>query len=378
MSGISFGLADVLVFATALAVSVVVTPLVRNFAVRRRIGNKPNGRDAHRDAIPHLGGIALFLGVATAMTVALLRENSLTVTGALLVRSAPALLLIVVLGLVDDTRSLPARRKLAFQLLASASVVAVGFRLFTGMWVFDAATVSLLVVSLVFIVGMLSSVNLVDGHDGLAAGVTMLSAVAFAVVGAMMGLPEVVALALATGGACLGFLVFNFPPGRIYMGDTGSMLLGLVLSLAACLISMRAPSVNTFAAVCLALGVPLLDTMLAIARRVVLRSPLFGADRLHMHHVLRDAGLSPRRTLMVLYAMQAFFSLLGVGAAMGWMLPVIVGLGFVTVAFVSFLRMMVEGRETPETIPHRAVPNTIPFQSSFSTNIPERRTSVGR
>jgi len=109
-----------------------------------------------------------------------------------------------------------------------------------------------------------------------------------------------------------------------------------------------------------------------------LRSPLFGADRLHMHHVLRDAGLSPRRTLMVLYGMQAFFSVLGVGAAMGWMLPVIVGLGFVTVAFVSFLRMMVEGRETPETIPHRAVPTTIPFQSSFSTNIPERRTSVGR
>lgn len=378
MSGISFSLAEILVFATALAVSVIATPVVRNFAVRRRIGNKPNGRDTRTDAIPHLGGIALFLGVAAAMSVALIGSDSFTVNAALLVRAAPAVLLIVILGLVDDTRSLPARRKLAFQLLASASVVAIGFRLFTGMWVFDAVSVSLLLVSLVFIVGMLSSVNLVDGHDGLAAGVAMLSAVAFGVMAAMMGLPEVVMLALAIGGACLGFLVFNFPPGRIYMGDTGSMLLGLLLSLAACLVSMRAPGVNTFAAVCLALGVPLLDTMLAIARRVVLRSPLFGADRLHMHHVLRDAGLSPRRTLLVLYGMQAFFSVLSVGAVMGWMLPVIVGIGFVTVAFVSFLRMMVEGRETPETIPHRAVPKTIPFQSSFSTNIPERRTSVGR
>jgi UDP-GlcNAc:undecaprenyl-phosphate GlcNAc-1-phosphate transferase len=365
-----------MVFAMALAVSVVATPIVRSCAVRWRIGNKPNGRDIHRNAIPHLGGIALFLGIAAASALALARDPAVSLTEALIARSIPAVLLILVLGLVDDTRSLPARRKLAFQLLASASVVAVGFRLFTGMWVFDAASIALVAVSLVFVVGMLSSVNLVDGHDGLAAGVAMLSAAAFAVMASMMGLPEGVALSLATCGACLGFLVFNFPPGRIYMGDTGSMLLGLLLSLTACLITMRVPTVNTFAAVCLALGVPLLDTVLAIARRVVLRSPLFGADSLHMHHVLRDAGLSPRRTLVVLYGMQAFFSLLAVGAAMGWVLPVIVGLGFVTVAFVSFLRMMVEGREAA-TAHHSVVP-AIPFQSTFTTNLPERRTSVGR
>ncbi|HEU4365405.1 MAG TPA: MraY family glycosyltransferase [Candidatus Krumholzibacteria bacterium] len=355
----------------------MATPIVRSCAVRWRIGNKPNGRDIQRNTIPHLGGIALFLGVAAAVALMLLREPSISLTGALIARSIPAILLIVVLGLVDDTRSLPARRKLAFQMLASASVVAVGFRLFTGMWVFDASAVALALVSLVFLVGMLSSVNLVDGHDGLAGGVAMLSAAAFAVIASMMGLSQVVALSLAVCGACLGFLVFNFPPGRIYMGDTGSMLLGLLLSLTACLITMRVPTVNTFAAVCLALGVPLLDTVLAIARRMVLRSPLFSADSLHMHHVLRDAGLSPRQTLVVLYGMQAFFSLLGIGAAMGWVLPVIVGLGFVTVAFVSFLRMMVEGREVPATSSHHAVPKTIPFQSTFTTNLPERRTSVG-
>jgi hypothetical protein len=140
---------------------------------------------------------------------------------------------------------------------------------------------------------------------------------------------------------------------------------------------MRAPSVNTFAAVCFALGVPLLDTALAIARRIVLRSPLFSADSLHMHHVLRDTGLSARQTLVVLYAMQAFFSLLAVGAALGWVLPVIVGLGFVTVAFVSFLRMMVEGR-VALVDGKPATSNAIPFQSTFTTNLPERRTSVGR
>jgi UDP-GlcNAc:undecaprenyl-phosphate GlcNAc-1-phosphate transferase len=245
------------------------------------------------------------------------------------------------------------------------------------MWVFDISMVALIVVSLVFIIGMLSSVNLVDGHDGLAAGVAMLSAIAFGVMAVTMQMPDVVALSIAVCGACLGFLIFNFPPGRIYMGDTGSMLLGLLLALTACLITMRAPSVNTFAAVCFALGVPLLDTALAIARRIVLRSPLFSADSLHMHHVLRDTGLSARQTLVVLYAMQAFFSLLAVGAALGWVLPVIVGLGFVTVAFVSFLRMMVEGRVAlADGKP--ATSNAIPFQSTFTTNLPERRTSVGR
>jgi len=378
LSGFSLSLADVIVFATALAVSVTATPAIRSIALRWRIGNKPNGRDLHRHSIPHLGGIALVLGVASAIMVALPRYQPLTLTTALIARALPAILLIVVLGLVDDTRSLPARRKLAFQLLASASVVAVGFRLFTGMWIFDASAVALALVSMVFVVGMLSSVNLVDGHDGLAAGVSMLSAIAFSVIAAMIGISEVTVLSLALCGACLGFLVFNFPPGRIYMGDTGSMLLGLLLALSACIITMRVPTVNTFAAGCMALGVPILDTMLAIARRVVLRSPLFGADTLHMHHVLRDAGLSPRQTLVVLYGMQAFFSLLAVGAAMGWMLPVVVGLGFVTVAFVSFLRMMVEGRETAETVPQRAMAKTIPFQSSFSANIPERRTSVGQ
>ncbi|HEX5132273.1 MAG TPA: MraY family glycosyltransferase [Candidatus Krumholzibacteria bacterium] len=350
--------------------------MVRSAALRWRIGNKPNGRHVNGHSIPHLGGIALFLGVAVSMLLTVGRQTAASANAVLIARAVPAVLLIFVLGLVDDTRSLAARRKLAFQVLASASVVAVGFRLFTGM-VFDVSSFTLAAVSLVFLVGMLSSVNLVDGHDGLAAGVAMLSAIAFAVIAVMMQMPEVVALALAVCGACLGFLVFNFPPGRIYMGDTGSMLLGLLLALTACLITMRAPSVNTFAAVCFALGVPLLDTALAIARRVVLRSPLFGADSLHMHHVLRDAGLSPRQTLVVLYGVQAFFSLLGVGAAMGWVLPVVVGLGFVTVAFVSFLRMMVEGRDVPAAMGHQPA-NTIPFQSTFTTNLPERRTSVGR
>jgi UDP-GlcNAc:undecaprenyl-phosphate GlcNAc-1-phosphate transferase len=265
------------------------------------------------------------------------------------------------------------------QVLAAAGMVALGYRLFTGVWMFDAWMGMLSVISLFFILGMLSSVNLIDGHDGLAAGVSMISAASFAVIAALAGVTSVLPVSLAVCGACLGFLIFNFPPGRIYMGDTGSMLLGLLLAVMACLVSMRAPSPGMFAAVILALGVPLLDTGLAIARRVVLRAPVFSADHLHMHHILRGSGLTPRRTLFVLYAMQLFFCLLGVGASMGWVLPVIVGLAFTALAFVAFLRMMVEEHTAAAAaLAHHVGATPIAFKPTFTAPLPERRTSVGQ
>lgn len=366
-------------FATALVVTLAATPLVRSLALRWRLGDKPNGRKVHARPIPHLGGIALFLGVLAALAPMAMRGLDGGTTLSLAVKAVPVILLIVLLGLVDDTRNLRARHKLLVQAFAAAALLGIGFRLFTGVWVLDSSFIALSLVSLFFMVGMLSSVNLVDGHDGLAAGVSLLSAAAFAVIGAAAGVPDAVALSLSVCGACLGFLVFNFPPGRIYMGDTGSMLLGLLLALTACMVSMRAPSANMFAAVVFVLGVPLLDTALAIARRIVLRAPLFAADSLHMHHILRDAGLSPRRTLFVLYGVQMFFCLLGIGASFGWVLPVIVGLAFASLLFVSFLRMMVEEREATEPAVARHMgAKPIPFQSTFTTGLQERRTSVGQ
>jgi len=365
-------------FASALIVSLVATPLVRTLALRWRLGDKPNGRRLNDRPIPHLGGIALFLGILTALITFFSLTHPAGITSSILVRSMPVVLLIVALGITDDTRNLRARHKLLVQLVAAVGMVGLGYRLFTGVWMFDAWMGVLSALSLVFIVGMLSSINLIDGHDGLAAGVSILSAAAFGVIGHFAGVPHVMTLALAVIGACLGFLVFNFPPGRIYMGDTGSMLLGLLLAIMACLVSMRAPSPGMFAAVVLVLGVPLLDTVLAISRRIVLRAPVFSADHLHIHHILHGSGLSPRRTLFVLYAIQAFFCLLGVAASMGWVLPIIVGLGFTAIAYVAFLRMMVEEYTAAAAAVAQHVGATpIPFQPTFSANLAERRTSVG-
>ncbi len=369
------------IFFTALATSVVATPLIRKLAVRWRLGDKPNGRKIHPDVIPHLGGMAILLGVVAGIAIA---------SGAhpnVILRALPATALVVILGLVDDTRNLAARAKLGVQVIAAVVMVAVGFRLFTGFDAVDSLTIGAGLVTLLFIVGMLSSVNLIDGHDGLAAGVALIASAAFAAIGVMDGAAGVVAGSLAVCGACLGFLVFNFPPAKIYMGDTGSMLLGWTLAQIACLVTMRKADVNTFAAVLLVLGVPILDTLLAVVRRVVLRAPLFGADHLHVHHVLRDAGLSPRQTLAVLYGLQLVLASLGVAAMADRTWPAIVGLVVAAIAFVAFLRAMVETRASCVRVDEAAVPQpvarasaaAVSFQSSnFSSNLSERRSSVGR
>jgi UDP-GlcNAc:undecaprenyl-phosphate GlcNAc-1-phosphate transferase len=150
-------------------------------------------------------------------------------------------------------------------------------------------------------------------------------------------------------GTCIGFLAFNFPPGKIYMGDTGSMFLGVMLALVACLLTAIQPNVRTFVAVCFILGIPMLDAFLAIARRLILRAPVFKADCLHMHHVLNGLSFTPKQTLVVMCSMQAFLAVLGLLVLKGYVFPIVIGSAFALVVFVSYLRVMVVSRPvTPE------------------------------
>jgi len=298
---------------------------------------------------------------------------------ALLLRTVlPAVALIVVLGLVDDMRSLRASQKLTVQIIAALFLSVSGFVLYTGMPLVDATPLGLLVISCVFFVGMSSAVNLVDGHDGLAAGVSLISAAAFGVMSLVVGSTVGLVVSLALAGACLGFLLFNFPPGKIFMGDTGSMFLGITLAVIACTLTSARPTVNTFVGVCFVLGVPILDVVLAIVRRVVLRSPVFSADSLHMHHVLTHVGFSPRQVLLVVYSMQMLFAVVGVSVMSGATVPLVLGCTLVATAFVSFLRLMVASRQTGGRVAPAMSPSSIPLKSNLRGNLPPQRTSVGR
>jgi UDP-GlcNAc:undecaprenyl-phosphate GlcNAc-1-phosphate transferase len=360
-------------YLAAFFITVATTPLVRKFALRWKLGDKPNGRKIHTHLIPHLGGVAIVLG-----TLGGLAAVSAAAGGQewwrLFQKMMPAVALIVVLGMVDDMKSLRAIQKLTIQVLVALVLAVSGFVLFTGIPAVDGVSAVALLLSVLFLVGISSSVNLIDGHDGLATGVCLIAAAAFAVMAAAFQAEMVLAVSLALCGACLGFLLFNFPPGKIFMGDTGSMFLGIMLALVACSLTSANPTVRTFVAICFVLGIPMLDAFLAIARRLILHSPIFKADCLHMHHVLRELSFTPRQILFVMYSMQLFLTVLGLLVVKGFVFPIVVGAAFVVIVFVSFLRVMVVSDAGAPASPKLAS-NSIP---PLKNDVPRQKASVGR
>ncbi|MTV26947.1 undecaprenyl/decaprenyl-phosphate alpha-N-acetylglucosaminyl 1-phosphate transferase [Nitriliruptoraceae bacterium ZYF776] len=324
------------VATTAAVVTGVVTPLVGRFA--RRIGAvdvPQDPRKVHRGPVPTLGGIALLVGLVSATAVAAVLPGFAPLFGA---SSEPVALLlgaaiIVVVGIADDLFDLPPTVKLAGQLIAALAVVLFGIQL-VHFWVPGVEVVALsrdlgVVLTVVMLVAMINAVNLIDGLDGLAAGVVGIAAVAFFVFTLRsettgLAIPTAAPLLAAViAGLCVGFLVHNTHPARIFMGDTGSMLLGLLLGAAGISYVGRttAPSYADFYGSvplfipALVLAVPFLDTAFAIGRRLIRRQPITAADRGHLHHLLLAFGHSHRRAVLVLYYWSALLAVASVGPA---------------------------------------------------------------
>ena len=349
-------------FVLSFLVVAVVTPPIRRYALKRKLGDKPNGRKIHTSMIPHLGGIGMVIGVwASLIVLAVLLFLEEGVIPDIAFKVFIPVGMIVILGLVDDTKNLKARQKLTVQILASIIVAVSGVRLFVGLPVVDEHLLFVGLLTAFYLVGTSSSVNLIDGLDGLAAGVSFISAAAFGVAAGLLGVPALVFVALSVAGACMGFLLYNFPPGKIFMGDTGSLFLGIMLGILSCAVTMVEPSVTTFFGVGFILAVPMLDSWLAIARRLALHRPVFEADHLHIHHVLTSFGLSARQTLAILYTMQAAMAVLGILAVKGFVLPVVAGVALLLAAFSTFYRMMVVSKkpapEKASDFVHGSVPS---------------------
>ena len=349
-------------FVLSFLVVAVVTPPIRRYALKRKLGDKPNGRKIHTSMIPHLGGIGMVIGVwASLIVLAVLLFLEEGVIPDIAFKVFIPVGMIVILGLVDDTKNLKARQKLTVQILASIIVAVSGVRLFVGLPVVDEHLLFVGLLTAFYLVGTSSSVNLIDGLDGLAAGVSFISAAAFGVAAGLLGVPALVFVALSVAGACMGFLLYNFPPGKIFMGDTGSLFLGIMLGILSCAVTMVEPSVTTFFGVGFILAVPMLDSWLAIARRLALHRPVFEADHLHIHHVLTSFGLSARQTLAILYTMQAAMAVLGILAVKGFVLPVVAGVTLLLAAFSTFYRMMVVSKkpapEKASDFVHGSVPS---------------------
>lgn len=336
----------------AFATTYVLVPQVRKFAIECRVADKPNGRKLHAQAIPHLGGVAIFSGFFLGLLVCLGSQRD-PMLGTRVLALLPALLVLFGLGLVDDLRGLRAGVKLTYQLLGAVCVVSMGAGFHVLGMTSSVEFVFLALVSLVWYVGICNSMNLIDGLDGLAAGAAALSAAGFLAVAVVVGDAAVAVIALSLIGGLLAFLRFNFHPARIFMGDTGSMFLGFALASLACLLAPRLGFWTALLGSATILGLPILDTVSAICRRLSAGQHIFQADGEHTHHRLLHIGLSHRGAVLVLYALAAVFSALGsavlLGQRLGFYLALALGLA-VAVTLSRWSRRMRTTTPAPKKI----------------------------
>lgn len=287
----------VFAFAAAFAIAALVTPLTMRFAVRVDAVDQPRERGLADKPTPLLGGLAILVAVAVTMLIWLPHVNRwYAVLG--------ACVFITLVGAVDDKWGMPPLVKLVGQLLAAwicvrGGVVIHNFTVpFIGAGNLGGWGAPLTVVGLAFVMNV---VNFSDGIDGLAAGVCGIVAIAFAIIAFDLGRNSAAVLSAITAGAALGFLIYNFHPASVFMGDAGSNLLGLLMGVVAIEGAVKTQAVVSLLIPLALLAVPFLDTTFVVLKRLKYRKPVYEADATHFHHRLVAIGFSQRRTVMYLY-----------------------------------------------------------------------------
>jgi UDP-GlcNAc:undecaprenyl-phosphate GlcNAc-1-phosphate transferase len=366
-------------FVLAMVVTALATPLVRRVALAAGAVDEPGARRVHTRRVPRMGGVAIIIGFFVplvtlfalgAQTARIFFSTShITlglVLGSLLVASA---------GLLDDIKGLGAKVKLLIQTAAAVVAYACGMRI-------DALDLPWLgalhlgwlglPVTIAWIVGIVNAMNLIDGLDGLAAGITFFACLTNFAIASMTGNFYILLVTASLGGAVVGFLFYNFNPAQIFMGDSGSMFLGFVLASASLLGagSQKSPTLIAILVPILALGLPIMDMLMTIARRFMERRSIFIADRGHIHHRLLDMGLTHRRSVLSLYLLSILFTVAAlvayfgrswqIGAALFALTSVLVGV----VRFVGYFNSSLAGVtqfaiDEPSELLRQAVPRVL-------------------
>jgi UDP-GlcNAc:undecaprenyl-phosphate GlcNAc-1-phosphate transferase len=347
----------IIIFATSAILGLILTPMAIGIAVRWRISEKPNGRTG-RGEIAHIGGVAIIGAIVFSLIlVFLFFLPQHPVNRAFLPVIISSGFLIFLLGIIDDLRSLHYLYKLFFQITVSIFVAAGGLGLLEHFGLIDLsvheAIVSFILIGF-WMLTVTTSFNLIDGIDGLASGISVICATAFVAAGIITGQPMVSLISLAVLGAALAFLRYNFPPARIFMGDSGSLFFGLMFGLISLLLLVSGESVamRSLGAVVI-LCVPIMDTGLAFIRRVLSGRPPFEADHMHLHHILLFGCGSTRKVDLILWMLSAVFGALGVLTIMGYAAAFAAAAVLATAVFVWALRRMVTfdmSRENAEQI----------------------------
>jgi UDP-GlcNAc:undecaprenyl-phosphate/decaprenyl-phosphate GlcNAc-1-phosphate transferase len=308
-------------FLIATTTSLILTPLIRRMCQRYRWLDIPtDGRRVHRSAIPRLGGVALYLSCAIALSTLPFVDNLLTQglgtqRSDLLLAFIPATL-VLLLGVFDDLKGTNAIVKFVGLGMIASLFFAMGGRIdalsvpFVG-----SVQVPMLVsylVTVLWLVGIANAFNLIDGMDGLASGAALFASLVILVLSVAQGRPLMIVVSLVLCGSLTGFLRYNFNPASIFLGDSGALFVGFTLAALSVLGTQKAATAVAVVVPILAFGFPMVDTAMTMGRRLVSRKPIFEGDKEHIHHMLLARGWSQRKVALTLYGVCASFALAAV------------------------------------------------------------------
>ncbi len=299
-----------LVYLCSSILAIITTLGVIHLSRRFNLVDVPGIRKVHCEPVPRIGGVAIFTSAIAIMVPAFLlvheAADSFLVIRLRIVVLLSAASFIFFVGLVDDIRGLRSRTKLLAQLLGALAVCSVGIRInsvtFTNTFTVGFGWFSW-PITVLWIVGITNAINLVDGLDGLAAGISWVTCGVISVLSLCFGPPAMTVMMFSLLGALTGFLLFNFNPAKIFMGDSGSLFLGFMISSSSVLCGAKTETVVGLALPFLALGIPIFDTLFSMLRRFLERRSIFSADYSHFHHRLLALGLHQRHVVIVSYVM---------------------------------------------------------------------------
>ncbi|GBG58084.1 undecaprenyl-phosphate alpha-N-acetylglucosaminyl 1-phosphate transferase [Sporomusaceae bacterium FL31] len=295
----------IVAFTVALIVAYFLTPRIIDVAIKAGAMDAPDARKVHTKPIPRMGGLAIYAGFVLAVLASM--HVSHEILGLLLGGTV-----ILIVGIIDDLKQLPAKVKLLGQIAAAAVLILFDIRIdwitnpFGDMIYVDFLSIPL---TILWIVGLTNTLNLIDGLDGLAAGVSTIASVTILLVALQQNFWIVAILTAALAGSALGFLQHNFNPAKIFMGDTGSMFLGYMLAAVSVIGAVKSAATIALIVPIVALGLPIMDTAFAIIRRYMSGKPIFKPDRGHLHHRLLEMGFSQKQAVLLMYVISGCLGL---------------------------------------------------------------------
>lgn len=328
-----------MVFLISFALTLLLTPLAGKLAFKLGAVDRPSKRKIHKNIIPRFGGLSIFISfiVAVIPAIILAKNFGIKLSGRETVALYGILFggsLIALLGFFDDLKGMPAVAKLAGQIVASGVAVYFGAQIlfvstpFTKILLLGAWAVP---VTIIWMVSITNAINLIDGLDGLASGITMIAAATLFVVSIKMGQMDSAILLAALIGTSAGFLRYNFFPASIFLGDSGSLFFGFMLACASIVGVLKSTLVIALVIPIVVLGIPIYDTATAIIRRAITGRPIFEADKKHLHHRLLKAGFNQRQVVVLIFVACIILAVAALAAAVFENYPTLIFLSIIVV-----------------------------------------------